>query len=461
MKTHEPLSGVDAAWLRMDDPTNLMTITAVLVLEDTMDVGTLKEVLEERLLGFTRFRQRVRDFEESPRWELDPNFDLDQHVRRSALPGEAGHAELKERVSELMSVPLDRSKPLWHMELIEDYQGGSAVIVRLHHCIGDGIALVQVLLSLTDEHFDPSRFPETKESDSFLPGMVRGALKTVQGAVSAGSRLVAEGAESVLDPSHAFLRAKQGMSLGAALSKFALLGPDSDTVFKGDLKVAQKATWSGPLDLTTVKRIAHTIDAKVNDVLLAAVAGALRYYLQEHDEPTDGVMVRSLIPVNLRPLEEAFELGNRFGLVYLDLPVGLDDRLERVITVKEQMDEMKGSSEAGAAFGVLEALGHFPAEVEAQAVRFFGSKASAVMTNVPGPQEQLHMKGCRVQNVMPWVPRAGRIGMGVSIFSYNGEVRIGIACDANLVPDPDTIIDGFETEFDRLAEDLLPAAEDE
>jgi hypothetical protein len=109
-----------------------------------------------------------------------------------------------------------------------------------------------------------------------------------------------------------------------------------------------------------------------------------------------------------------------------------------------------------AAFGVLETLGHFPAELEEQAVRFFGSKASAVMTNVPGPQEQLHIKGHRVRNVMPWVPRAGRIGLGVSIFSYNGEVRLGIACDAHLVPDPDTIIAGFEAEFEQLARDLTP-----
>jgi WS/DGAT/MGAT family acyltransferase len=398
----------------------------------------------------------VRDADDDPQWELDPNFDLDQHVRRSALPGEGGRAELKQRVSELMSDPLPRTKPLWHMELIEDYRGGSAVIVRLHHCIGDGIALVQVLLSLTDEHFDPSRFPTTTDTQSRLPGALRSALGAVKGAASVGQRLVAEGTETILNPSHGFLRAKQGMSLGAALSKFALLGPDSDTAFKGDLKVAQKATWSGPLELTTIKRIAHTIDAKVNDVLLGAVAGALRHYLAEHDEPTEGVMVRSLIPVNLRPLEEAFKLGNRFGLVYLDLPVGLDDRLERVLTVKEQMDEMKGSSEAVAAFGVLETLGHFPAELEEQAVRFFGSKASAVMTNVPGPQEQLHIKGHRVRNVMPWVPRAGRIGLGVSIFSYNGEVRLGIACDAHLVPDPDTIIAGFEAEFEQLARDLTP-----
>lgn len=458
MNAPEPLSGVDAAWLRMDDPTNLMTITAVLALEDPIDVPTFKALLEERLLGFTRFRQRVRDPEGTPAWELDPHFDLDQHVRRAALPGEAGADELKARVGELMSTPLDRSKPLWHMELIEDYQGGSALIARLHHCIGDGMALVQVLLSLTDEHFDPSRFPRDRSSRSLLPGIVRGALQSVSGAVRAGGRLLGEGVESLLNPSHGLHRAKQGMSLGAALSKFLLLGRDSDTVFKGDLQVAQRATWSGPLALTRVKRIAHALDAKVNDVLLAEVAGALRHYLQAHDASTEGVNVRALIPVNLRPPEQAFRLGNRFGLVYLDLPVGTNDRLERVLSVKAQMDEIKGSSEAITAFGVLEGLGHLPVEVEEQAVRFFGRKASAVMTNVPGPQEKLHMKGRRIQHVMPWVPRAGRIGMGVSIFSYDGEVRIGIACDAHLVPDPDTIVEGFEDEFDALAHEVLPPA---
>jgi len=355
-----------------------------------------------------------------------------------------------------MSQPLDRAKPLWDMELIEDYRDGSAIIARIHHCIGDGIALVQVLLSLTDEHFDPDRIPrDESDSDSFLPGALRGAWKGLKGAAAAGERILAEGTESLLNPSHAFHRAKQGMSLGAALSKLALLDHDSDTVFKGTLKVAQKATWSAPVDLATVKRMAEPLDAKVNDILLAAVAGALRHYLKQKGEPTDGVVVRALLPVNLRPLAKAFELGNRFGLVYLDFPIGIDDRIGRVLDVQEQMGEIKCSSEAVAAFGVLETLGHFPAELEAQAVQLFSSKASVVMTNVPGPQEQLHMKGCRVQNVMPWVPRAGRIGMGVSVFSYNGEVRLGIACDANLVPDPDALIDGFAREFEGLADELL------
>ena len=144
----------------------------------------------------------------------------------------------------------------------------------------------------------------------------------------------------------------------------------------------------------------------------------------------------------------------------MDLPVGLEDRLERVLTVKRRMDDIKGSAEAIAALGILEGLGYVPLSVEDQAVRHFSSKASAVMTNVPGPQELLHMKGRRIQHIMPWVPRAGHVGLGVSIFSYDGTVRLGIACDAGLIPDPDTIIDGFQREFDRLADDLLSDPED-
>jgi WS/DGAT/MGAT family acyltransferase len=444
----------------MDEPTNLMTITAVLVLEDPIDVATLKELLEERFLGFTRFRQRVRDPEGSPYWELDPHFSLDRHVRRSALPGEAGRTELKAQVSELMSDPLDREKPLWQVQLVEEYQGGSAIIVRLHHCIADGMALLQVLLSLTDEYFDPSRFPDTDKQPHLLPGAVRGAIKTVQGTVATGRRLLTESARSLINPSHALRRVKQGLSFGAALSKFLSLPRDSDTPLKGELGVAQRATWSEPLDLARIKRIGQVVDAKVNDVLLGAVAGALRYYFKAQDEPTDEVVVRSLIPVNLRPPEQAFRLGNRFGLVFLDLPVGLDDRLERVLTVKQQMDEIKASAEAVAALSVLEGLGYVPLSVEERAVRHLSNKASAVMTNVPGPQEPLHMKGRRVQHIMPWVPRAGHVGLGVSIFSYDGTVRLGIACDAGLIPDPDTIIDGFQREFDRLADDLLSDPED-
>lgn len=438
----------------MDSPTNRMVITSVLVLDDAIDIATLRTLVQERFLGFPRFRQRVEETSAGPRWEMDPHFDLTQHVHRSALPGAAGQPELQERVSELMSRPLDASKPLWDIELIEDFQGGSAAIVRIHHCIADGIALVQVLLSLTDEYFDPARFPTLERNRSLVPGIVKAPFNAARSVATAGKHLLAEGVESVLNPSHLTTRAKQGLSLGAALSKLALIDPDSDTLFKGVLSVAQRVTWSDALDLQRVKAMGRALDAKVNDVLLGAVAGALRHYLQQHGAPTQGVTVRALIPVNLRSPEKAFELGNRFGLVYADLPVYLDKNVERVREVKRQMDEIKASSEAIAAFSILEALGYFPSDLEAKAVELFSSKASAVMTNVPGPRELLHMKGRPLQYIMPWVPRAGSIGLGVSIFSYNGTVRLGVASDAHLIPDPETILAGFQDMFDGLAERL-------
>lgn len=463
MKKREPLSGVDTAWLRMDHPTNLMTITGVLILEDPIDVDAFRALVEERLLGFTRFRQRVADVNGTPTWELDPHFDIDRHVRRSALPAPATQTELQERVSDLMSVPLDFSKPLWHMEVIEDYRGGSAVIVRLHHCIADGIALVQVLLSLTDEFFDPAHHELAKPGASawnLVPSLFRPVVKGVGSAASslvhAGQAVLREGLTMALRPRHLLKRAQQGMSVGAALTKLLLMQRDSDTVFKGDLGVAQRAAWSQPIELRAVKQIGKALDAKVNDVLLGAVAGALRHYLQARGEPVQDVALRTLIPVNLRPLEKALTLGNRFGLVFLTLPVGVANREARLMTVKQRMDEIKASAEAVTTLGILQGLGAVPLEVENQVVELFSSKASAVMTNVPGPRTKLHMKGRTLQHIMPWVPRAGKIGLGVSIFSYADDVLLGIACDAGRVPNPEGIIEGFRSEFEQLKRDYAP-----
>lgn len=453
----EPLSGVDTAWLRMDHPTNLMTITAVLVLDDPIDYATMVSVLEERMLCFRRFKQRVMSLDDSPYWETAPYFEVEQHLHRSALPAPATQAELQERVSDLMSEPLDFSKPPWHMHLIEDYQGGSAIIVRLHHCIADGIALVQVLLSLTDEFYDDVRHQSRSSKASaysLVPSLFRPALNAVTSTVNdvahAGGALLREGLTMATRPKHLLKRVKQGMSLGAALTKFALLEPDSSTLFKGELGVRQRAAWSAPVPLADVKQIGRALDAKVNDVLLGAVAGALRHYLQSRNQSVDGASVRALIPVNLRPHQHAVTLGNRFGLVFLTLPVGVPARRTRVLTVKRRMDEIKASSEAVAALGILQALGAVPLEVEDQVVKLLSSKASAVMTNVPGPRKKLHLAGRSLQHVMPWVPRAGKIGMGVSIFSYAGEVRLGIATDAGLVPDPETILEGYLDEFKHL-----------
>jgi hypothetical protein len=158
------------------------------------------------------------------------------------------------------------------------------------------------------------------------------------------------------------------------------------------------------------------------------------------------------VPVNLRPLTTTPRLGNQFGLVFLALPVGIADPLDRLLELQERMDAIKSSPEALVAFGILNAMGIAPKQIQDQLVNIFGVKATGVMTNVPGPRQPLYMAGRQMKELMFWVPQSGRLGLGVSILSYNGTVQLGVATDVGLVPDPDVIIAGFHREFESFKE---------
>ncbi len=451
------MAGSDAAWLRMDRPTNLMMITSVMMFDEVLTLDEVKTVIEQRFLLFDRFRQRVTDRDGTPHWEADPYFDLDRHIHRVALPAPGGQAELQAMVSDLMTTPLDFSKPLWQIHLVENYGAGCALIWRIHHCIADGIALTYVMISMADEYFDPSKIPAAKpvSNGGLVASLVKPALQAVSKTVKAAETVLHEGMEMLLHPSYALELTKQGLSIGAATSKILLMPADSETIFKGRLGGVMRAAWSRPVPLQTVKALGHSVGGKINDVLLTAVSGALRRYLLDHGEPVDEVEIRALIPVNLRPIEEAYKLGNHFGLVFLSLPVGLDDPRLRLLEVKRRMDRIKHSSEAIVALGLLQALGQAPKGIEDQVVNLLSAKATAVMTNVPGPRERLHLGGKTIRHIMFWVPRAGALSLGVSIISYAGEVLLGVATDTHVVPDPDALIDGFHAEFEALQEQFI------
>src|SRR5262249_37344464 len=236
------------------------------------------------------------------------------------------------------------------------------------------------------------------------------------------------------------------------LGRLVLLPPDPSTAFKGKLGRRKRAAWSEPIPLDGFKAIGKAFGATVNDVLVTTATGALRRYLEKRGEPIDGVAIRASVPVNLRPLEHAHKLGNSFGLVFLTLPIGIADPVQRLHAVKKEMDELKRSPEALVAYAVLNVMGLTPVEVERLGLRFFGSKASAVLTNVPGPREPLYLAGHKLDSVMFWVPQSGRLGLGISILSYNGGVMLGVATDAGLVPDPERIVAEFAREFKALAE---------
>ncbi len=452
----EDMSNVDTAWLRMELPNNLMMITGVFVFDEPLDFERFRATLEQRFLRFDRFRQRVVETRRGGhRWELDPHFDIANHVHRIALPAPGDQVALQELVSDLMSTPLDYTKPLWQFHLVEGYQGGAAWIGRLHHCIGDGIGLMRVLLDMSDESRDTVWQPPAEEEErlrSRSPWRIVtgpasaaiGATRRMTGAVVGGS------IDLVTNPSHALDYARLGTETTMALGRLLMLPPDPRTIYKGPLEVPKRAAWSDPIPLPKVKAIGRATGSTVNDVLLSAVAGALRRYAQTRDQQVDGLNVRGVIPVNLRQETAKIELGNRFGLVFLSLPLGIDDPLDRLFELKRRMDDLKGSQEAVVAFGILNAIGMAPGEIENIVVNIFGAKATAVMTNVPGPRRQIYFAGAPVREMMFWVPQSGRLGLGVSIFSYNDQVWLGIATDQSLVPDPETIVAYYGEEIDEL-----------
>lgn len=440
----QPLSPIDAAWLRMEDPTNLMMVTGVLLFDDHIDPGKLRAVIEERLLAFARFRQRVEEPPFGigiPTWVTDGRFDLDAHLHFTALPAPGDKVALERYVSDLMSTPLDFSKPLWQVHLVE-YAGGCALVSRIHHCIADGIALIQVLLSLTDTTARPRRRRASETSDASDGGPVW--LRT-------GTRLAQAGFGLVRDPAQAAQLAGLGVGAAATLARVALLPPDPTTALKGELGVMKRAAWSEPIALSDVKAAGTHVGGTINDVLVTVAAGALGRYLRSRGDVVDGVDIRAAVPVNLRPLDQAHRLGNQFGLVFLPLPLGMDDPRERLAEVKRRMDELKSSLQPVVALGTLNLIGYLPTGVQPLAIRFFGSKTSAVLTNVPGPRQQLYLAGKPLRRAMFWVPQSGRLGIGISILSYAGEVLVGVASDAGLVPDPQRVVEEFHDELDRLA----------
>ncbi len=447
----EAMSRVDTAWLRMERPTNPMMITGVLMFAEPMALARLKDVVEKRFLDYARFRQKAVDTAAGASWQDDEHFDLDWHVQLAALPGRGDKKALERFVSQLASSPLDKSRPLWQFHLVEKYDGGSALVARIHHSYADGIALVQVLLSLTDTKAVPDKRSELDKAWLKQDGAeVARRVGAVARYSKLGGKVLEKGMEMYRDPTLAAMLAKEGGEIARELMYALSLPDDPPSMLRGKLGVSKRVAWAPPLDLEEVKAVGRACDCTVNDVLMAAAAGALRDYMLERGDDVDGMTLRATVPVNLRPLEHARKLGNHFGLVFLDLPVGEGNPIRRLEHVAECMNQLKNSRQAIVAFGLLAALGMAPAAVQGVALELFSRKASAVATNVPGPQQPLYMAGCMLREMMFWVPQTGSIGIGISILSYNGRVHFGLIADAKLIPDPDAVIRRFGAEFDKL-----------
>ena len=457
----ERISGVDTAWLRMEHPTNLMMIVGVMVFDAKVDLKALKRVLEKRFLAFRRFRQKVVQDGTGAWWETDEDFDIDSHVHRTALPGKADKAEFEAFVSDLASTPLDFAKPLWQFQLVDNYRGGCALVTRIHHCYADGIALVEVLMSLTHATARGSLELEAEEVEApagddadFWERILRPVSEVLGNASSIGKNLLEQGRSLAADPQMASDAvqevAKKGADFIGEIAKLALMGKDSNTRFKGTLGPRKRAAWADPLPLEEVKVMGKALGCSINDVLLSMATGALRDYLVARGDAVEGVNIRAIVPVNLRPPGEARKLGNRFGIVFLDLPLGVENPLERLYEVRRRMQALKGSYQPVLALALLSAVGYGPRVIQEQVTALLSQNASAVMTNVPGPQRPIYLAGRRIVEQIFWVPQSGGIGMGVSILSYDGRIHFGLITDEGLVPDPGHVVDRFRDEYEKL-----------
>lgn len=412
----------------MDRADNPMVVNGLFELEGRLSPARLRELLANRLLRFDRFRMRIVDADSShPRWE-PAAVDLEHHVGERALL--AGSEELHRHIDAEISRPLPFDRPPWRILVWPRADERTVLLCRLHHAIADGMALMRVLLSISDEH-------------PVQPEAPRGRAES-----SAGRRAAVE--QVVRHPLRAL---KQGRGYGEVAARLMLRRPDPETALRGPLSTEKRTAWSRPLELAMVKRLGRAVGATINDVLVAAVAGALRRHLGAAG--ADAGSVRAMVPVDLRPRGGPITLGNRFGLVMLPLPLSAEDPRTRLRRTKEGMDRLKGEREAVVAFAFLQALGWLSRRFEAPFVRFFSSKVSLVLTNVPGPREHLHLGGHRIRRLMFWVPQSGSLALGVSVLSYAGSVYVGVMSDAAVIPRPEEIVEGFERELEELREAVL------
>ncbi len=476
----ERMSKVDTAWLRMDSASNLMMIVGVWVLKPGVSHAAVCQRVQERLLQYPRFVQRVVQDSAGATWVTDTRFDLHQHVVVEKLgkkPKGREQVALQDRMAELASTPLDPKRPLWQFHLVGHYQGGSALLVRIHHCIADGIALISVTQSLVDggappptrranagvsagETGEPGNVDTAEAVQAWLENSVLAPFTkmAVRALDSAGDR-AADVFDLLKDPQKSM---QQGVESTADLARLAyqfatdsaalaLMPDDSPTRLKGLPGSTKKVAWCPPLPLEEVKAVSKALNCSINDVLMSCVAGAIAQYLVDKGDEVAGKEIRAMVPVNLRPPGEAQKLGNHFGLAPVVLPLSMANPIERVYEVRRRMSALKGSMQPLLAFGLLAVAGLLIKPAQDALLQLFSKKTTAVMTNVPGPREKLKFCGAKLEESLFWVPQSGTVGLGVSILSYGGGVQFGVISDAKLCPDPQAIIDEFEPEFAKLA----------
>ena len=452
------MSPLDAAFLQLEDaqPGTSLAISSIAVFEGPApSLEELTVALGSRLPLVPRYRQKVRQVPldlGAPVWVDDPDFDITFHVRRTALPRPGGDRELAALMGRVMSQRLDRNRPLWEYWMVEGLEGDRwAMISKVHHCLVDGVSGTDLYRVLLDTSPEPAPPPP----DVWRPEPEPSTLTLAALAARDLGRLPWDTGRAVLgvlrDPAALGRTARTAVRGAAALSAGLLPAPASSLV--GPLSAHRRFAFArtSVADISTVR---HALGGTFNDVVMAAITSGFRSLLRERGEQPTAHVVRTMVPVNLRAPGEESIRDNRVAMLLAELPVHVADPVERLAAVRAHLAELKAEHEADAGAVILRIAGHEPYPVIAPGMRLTWHLPQrniiTVTTNVPGPQQRIYGLGRPVVEIIPYVPIASRVRIGVSIFSYDGKVTFGVTGDYDAAADVWTLARGIEGGMGQL-----------
>ncbi|SER44893.1 Diacylglycerol O-acyltransferase [Lentzea xinjiangensis] len=464
------MSSLDAGFYFIEDENVPMHVGSVLVFDGPVpSYGDVIRLFLARMDQVPRYRQKVRTLPfhvGRPVWVDDDHFNVLYHVRHTAVPSPGGEDQLRNLAGRIFAQKLDDSKPLWEAWLVEGLEGGRwAIISKVHHCMIDGVSgsdMLQLMLDFRRE----STLPEPREWQPAPPPStidlvvdgVRDAVATPVQHLAALPALARNlrSLNEIVDFGKSVLSSLPGTA--------RRLVTRAATSLNGPIGPHRRWVWARA-NLAEIKQIRRAAGGTVNDVILAAVTRGFRDLLEKRGELTDGMVVRTMVPVSMRKANQHNELNNRVSAVLVNLPVGEADPVQRLASIRAQMDDLKSSRQAAGA-DVITNLGNFAAPTlmalgSRTAMRFPQQILQTVTTNVPGPRIPLYMLGRPLVEMFPYVPIASTIRITVGIFSYLDRITFGINADFDGVPDVQLLADGIRTGFDELVALAAEAAEAE
>lgn len=450
------LTAVDASFLHQEDAVSHMHIGAVTIFEGPAPpFAEVREHLRARLRHVPRYRQKLAypPFETGrPLWIDDPTFNLEYHLRHSALPAPGTEQQLKRLAARIVSQQLDRSKPLWECWFVEGLEDGRfALIFKTHHALVDGVSGVDLATVLFDLEAVP---PQAEPAEPWQPQpeptsaelLAAGALGAAKATIGATEKVLA----AATNPSAAFDALREAAE-GIGEVVWAGLNPAPETPLNVPIGPHRRyAVVRNRLDdFRYVKRV---LGGTVNDVVLAAVSGSLARWLRSRGVRTEGLELRALVPVSIRAQDQRHHLGNQIVLMRGPLPVYIRDPVARLRFVKQAMDGLKESKQAVGAKVLADVQQMAPPTILAQASRMqFSTRLfNLIVTNVPGPQFPLYLLGRELLDLFPIAFLPKNHGLAVAIMSYNGNVNFGLLGDYDALPDIDTIAEGIEDGLAQL-----------